>query len=108
MKNEELLHVGSRKSFDTQEIVMLEAQENYTKIHLVSGKIFMSSTTLGKIELRLKGNPYFFRTHRTFLVNLNYVTAYKEKSIEVENYRNVTLSRRRKERFQSIFKTLNS
>ncbi|MCU0326528.1 MAG: LytTR family transcriptional regulator [Spirosomaceae bacterium] len=107
MKTEELLHVGSRKRFDTQEIIMLEAYENYTKVHLVSGQVFISSTTLKKIEARLKDNPNFFRTHKTYLVNLRYVTAMKEKSVEIEHCRNVTLSRRRKGRMQMIFEALN-
>ncbi|MFN3850485.1 MAG: LytR/AlgR family response regulator transcription factor [Spirosomataceae bacterium] len=107
MKTTELLHVGSRKRFDTQEIIMLEAYENYTKVHLVSGQIFISSTTLKKIEARLKDNPNFFRTHKTFMVNLKYVTAMKESSVEIEHNRNVTLSRRRKSRMQMIFESLN-
>lgn len=107
METEELLHVGSRKRFDTQEIIMLEAYENYTKVHLVSGQIFISSTTLKKIEARLKDNPQFFRTHKTYMVNLKYVTAMNETFVEIEHNRNVTLSRRRKNRLQMIFESLD-
>lgn len=90
------LHVGSRKYFDFDEIILLEADVNYTKIHLTSGKIFVSSTTLGKIAKRLTNNPLFFRTHKTFMVNLDYVTNHSETGIQVDHRMQISLSRRRK------------
>ncbi len=90
------LHVGSRTLIDFREIILFEADANYTKIYLKSGKVFVSSTTLGKIEKRLKNNPLFFRTHKTFMVNLNHVTNHSETAIQIDNRMQVSLSRRRK------------
>lgn len=103
MKTQEpTLHVGSRKHFNTKEILLLEANENYTKIHLASGKIFISSTTLGKIEKRLANNPHFFRTHKTFMVNLNHVTNINQSDLQITNGLNISLSRRKRNRLQEI------
>lgn len=105
MENQNLLHVGSRKLFDTNDIVLLEANENYTKVHLITGQTFISSTTLGKIAARLKDNPLFFRTHRTYIVNLSHITQLKENFVQLDNCRNIFLSRRRKGQLQTILAT---
>lgn len=103
MKNKEsTLHVGSRKHFRVAEILLLEATENYTKVHLASGKIFISSTTLGKIEKRLADNPHFFRTHKTYMVNLNHVTNINRSDLQITNGLNISLSRRKRNRLQEI------
>jgi DNA-binding LytR/AlgR family response regulator len=104
MNTEGLIHVGSRKSFDTQEIIMLEAYENYTKVHLVSGQVFVSSTTLKIIENRLKNNFNFIRTHRGYIVNINYITEVGHSYVLLGNKYLVNISRRRKNHFYS---TLN-
>lgn len=56
-------------------IIYCEADNNYTKIHLVYGKYILVSKTLKYTEELLPEN-IFFRIHKTFLVNLNYVVEY--------------------------------
>ena len=52
------------------DIVRLEADRNYTNIHVLDGQKLVSSRTLGFFEERLpKG--MFFRTHKSHIVNLN-------------------------------------
>ena len=56
-------------------IVYCEADQNYTKIHLVNGQNILVSKTLKYIE-ELLPVEVFFRIHKTYLVNLNYVEKY--------------------------------
>lgn len=57
------------------DIIFCEADQNYTKIHLVLGKCLVVSKTLKLIE-ELLPEEVFFRIHKTYLVNLNYVKLY--------------------------------
>lgn len=56
-------------------IVYCEADQNYTKIHLVTGKHILVSKTLKLVE-ELLPDICFFRIHKSFLINLNYVDRY--------------------------------
>jgi DNA-binding LytR/AlgR family response regulator len=69
MKNENLVHIGSRKNVIVSKIIMLKADANYTNIYLCDGNVFLTSTTLGILEHRLK-EYNFYRTHRSTLINM--------------------------------------
>jgi len=56
-------------------IMYCEADQNYTKIHLVNGKYILVSKTLKIVEGLLPAD-LFFRIHKTYLLNLNYVEKY--------------------------------
>jgi two-component system, LytTR family, response regulator len=66
-------HDGEHR-FKIPEIVRCEADSNYTRIYLNSGKKFMASKTLGDLETLLS-NPAFVRIHKSHLVNRAYVRA---------------------------------
>jgi two-component system LytT family response regulator len=68
---------------DTEKVVRLEADGNYTKIHLVGGQKFTSSRTLKEYE-EMMPHKEFFRIHKANLVNLSHVKQYiKGKGGEV-------------------------
>jgi two-component system LytT family response regulator len=69
----ELVHLGSRKTINPSKILLLKADTNYTLIYLVDGTEFMTATNLGTLEERLK-DFNFYRTHRSTLINLKYVS----------------------------------
>jgi len=56
-------------------IMYCEGDQNYTKIHLINGKYILVSKTLKYIE-ELLPIEVFFRIHKTYLLNLNYVEKY--------------------------------
>ncbi len=39
----QLINVGGRKSIETHDVIMLQAETNYTHIHLVDGTKFLVS-----------------------------------------------------------------
>jgi len=60
---------------DAAEIVHLDADSNYTHIHLNSGKKITSSRTLKEYEELLRMNN-FMRVHNAHIANLSYVDKY--------------------------------
>lgn len=57
------------------DVVRLEAFGNYTTLYLSNGKKIVASRVLGEFESMLD-HPAFFRTHKSHIVNLNFVERY--------------------------------
>ncbi len=95
-----------KKIVNPAEVLFLKAVVNYTEVFLQGGEIMIVSKTLKELEKRFI--PYnFFRTHKSFMVNLNHVTGYQIHEgllVRLEEAFEVNLSRRRKEDF---LKTMN-
>lgn len=108
MKTNKLIHLGSRKNISPANIMMLKADINYTLIYLENGSKIMSSTTLGKIEKRLK-DFQFFRPNRSIIFNLDFMADFENKTqsgsygkILLKNNEKIALSRRKSEAFLKI------
>ncbi len=63
---------GGRYFFSPKEIVRLEASSNYTNIFFTNHKKMLSATVLKKFATLLEPMG-FVRTHRTHLVNRQYI-----------------------------------
>ena len=61
------------------QIIMLEADSNYTRIVLVSGENILTCKTLKSWMEKIGANTYFVRPHRSFLVNKNHIMSYQSK-----------------------------
>ena len=87
----------TRKTIDLSEIIMLQADVNYTTFFLKNGKKFLSSRSIKLYELILKGHG-FIRTHRSYLINLEHLLKCNETNDSVFLSNNLTalISRRRK------------
>jgi DNA-binding LytR/AlgR family response regulator len=110
MKNNMLVNIGSRKNISPKTILMLKSDANYTTIYLEDGSKILSSTTLGKIEKRLKDFK-FFRPNRSVVLNLDFMADFEGKTqsgsygnILLKNNEKVALSRRKSEAFFKIIK----
>lgn len=91
------------------DIVVLEASGTYTVLKLVSGQTLTASKPLGEFEEVLQKNSIFFRTHRSFLINLNYMARLSTKEGDViimQNEIEVPLSRYRKKEFETAIAAL--
>lgn len=97
------IHVGAWRNHAPEEIMLLLGNVNYTEVIFVNGKKLVVATTLKKLEARFAICGSFFRTHKSFLVNLNYVKKSDnldtEEFIEMKNDFRVAVSRRRKGAF---------
>ncbi len=108
MKTENLVQIGGHQKISSESILMLKADSNYTHIFLDNGKCILSSTTMGKIEKRLKGFQ-FFRPNRSVIFNLEFMAEYEDKAqsgshgnILLKNNEKIALSRRKTEAFLKI------
>jgi two-component system, LytTR family, response regulator len=73
-----LVLINHSKGFnliDFKDIVWLEANDNYTTLYLNTTKKIVASKTLKEFEMILPTSE-FFRTHRSTLINVNYVKEY--------------------------------
>lgn len=65
-------HTGGFSVVEMKDIVRLEAESNYTRVHVVGKKNYFVSKPLKVFEDSLKDNV-FFRVHRSYIINLNHV-----------------------------------
>jgi len=71
-KSQEIIAIPTSDGFvmaRNEEIVYLEAEENYTYIHLTENRKFFSCGSIKRYEDVLDKNT-FFRTHRSYIVNV--------------------------------------
>lgn len=97
------IHIGGRKAVCPDEVVLLIANENYTQVVCTDGTKLLVATTLKELERRFCTHPYFIRTHKSFVVNLHFISNYEsleDNFIEMVNATKVTVSRRRKNELQ--------
>jgi two-component system, LytTR family, response regulator len=93
---------------DVNDLVMLEADGAYTNIFLKDGSKILVSKKLKFFEDILEPRPGFFRVHRSYMININYIKKYLrgENMILMDNNTSVSLSRDRKQEFDTILKEL--
>ena len=61
-----------------RDILYFEALQNFVRLHTVREN-FVFDSTLKQLEQKLPGQ--FFKTHRSYVVNLDHVLAYEESSV---------------------------
>lgn len=84
----------------SDEIIYLEADKRNTHIR-TSEKSYISTENITSILERLPENT-FFRTHRTYALNLTKISSTDDDTITMSNGEQVILSRQRKKDFQTI------
>lgn len=90
------IHIGGRQQVNPKEVVMLQANVNYTVLFFTNGKKAIVATTLKSLESRFE--PFdFFRTHKSYLVNLKCIQNFSEVTNKIRMTDNhiVTVSRRK-------------
>jgi two-component system, LytTR family, response regulator len=92
---------GTIQFLDSADIVYIESQSNYSHFVFKDKPKLVVSRTLKEFDELLSPHG-FFRTHHSYLVNLNFIDSYKggaEDSLLLTNGDTVYLSRRRKQDF---------
>jgi DNA-binding LytR/AlgR family response regulator len=105
------IHLGAWRNHPPEEIMLLLGNVNYTEVFFVNGKKLIVATTLKKLEARFEICGSFFRTHKSFLVNLNYIkksdSVGGDEFVEMQNDFRVAVSRRRKVAFEKRLNEFN-
>lgn len=89
------------------EIITLEADGMYTTVYLKNQSKVLIAKPLKYFENQLSAYSFFYRSHRTYLINLKYLREFSKKDgfkIILENDMKIPLSRERKEEFLSLLK----
>ncbi len=86
------------------DIVLMEGDGKYTKINTVSGQKYLSTKNIGEFESLLPSD-HFFRTHKSWLVNLHYLLNYDKGSsrLYLQGDLIAEVSLRKKEEFMKLF-----
>lgn len=106
----DFLFISERSAYqkiEFQDIAFVEAQGPYSSIVVKSGKASFSSKPLGHFE-KLLPAPSFFKTHRSFLVNLSLVSGYdsgRTGNVHLKCGQSVPLAARRKSQFIQLIKS---
>jgi two-component system LytT family response regulator len=85
------------KLINHQQIIFIEADDNYSKIYLDDHTQFRLSKTLGLVEEEIN-NEMFFRCHRTYLVNVFFIKEISkgdEMCITLKDGNKIPLAKRR-------------
>ena len=101
-----IAHTRGLTFVELTDIVALEADGGYTKIFVTSGETVLSSKHLGYFDELLNDRPEFFRTHKQFIINLNYIKEYLHgdyNEIVLKNGLIAKLARTRKDAFLALF-----
>jgi two-component system, LytTR family, response regulator len=93
---------------DVSEIIMIEADGAYSNVFLKDNSKILVSKKLRFFEDILSNRKYFFRSHRSFIVNLNYIEKYSrnEGILALCNAKKIQVARERKSEFESLLKEL--
>lgn len=84
MKQKQILLSGHRQRhlISINEIVLIKADNVYSYVFLENGNSFLISETISNIELQIS-RPDFYRTHRSYLLNLNFIDIYRKSDKKV-------------------------
>lgn len=102
--NEDFLIISSEhqiKKILLKDILYIESVGRTVKIHCSSG-ILETYKQIGDLEQTLS-DKHFFRCHKSFLLNLEYVSRFDKAEIVMENGDTVFLARKRAKIFQNEF-----
>ncbi len=92
---------------ELNEIVFVEASNNYSKLILTDKRIFLISKTLKDVQDVLE-ESHFLRVHRQYIINLNHVKQFNrnESILIMDNGSHLPISRNQKERLIEKYRWL--
>lgn len=92
-----------------KDIMYFEADGSYTHVYMNDGHQHLVSKSLSNFEEVLQDNPLFFRSHKSNLVNLNFIKQYirgEGGELIMQNDKSIVLSRNKKQEFLNLFKKI--
>ena len=91
---------------NVNEIIYLEADTNYTILHLTEKRQVIATRNLGEFE-KLLESPEFFRIHKSTIINLHYLSGYSSYQgnfAEMQDGTRLIISRRKLSEFRDYIK----
>lgn len=94
-----IAHKNEQHIINLSEVLYFEVINRKINLHLSDGKIVEYYGKISELEQKLDGD--FFKSHRSYLVNLKYITGYNSSEITLENGERLPLSRGRRDALMS-------
>lgn len=96
-------HRSGQELIETKNIIAIEANESYSCIHTIVGKSIMSKN-LKYFETLLEKDISFFRSHKSWIINLSHMKRFSKSSFEIHLNSNIIakLSKYKKAEFEVI------
>jgi two-component system LytT family response regulator len=102
----ESLRLNSKNQINTDDIVYLQSDWNYTNVHTVDNRIILSSFTLKILEKRIFDKA-FIRINRGSLVNIKHISKIKDNGrggeATMQNGSILPISRRKLTMVKKVF-----
>ena len=100
-----LIPIGGRRKVNPLRVIALVADVNYTLAHLDDGQVIIVATPLKTLAARFQ-SATFFRTHKSFMINMSYVVSYDEEHhlfVDMPNNLRANIARRKRTAFRISF-----
>ncbi len=85
------------------DIVFIEAQNKHIVFTLLDGSKIETIEPLHLCEEKLAANKEFFKCHRSYIVNINYIDKYTSKEIRMHNGCCIPISRSYQKAFETAY-----
>lgn len=90
IRSEKRLHITIKQEYNNvviflDDILYLEAMENYTKVYLKNGKCILTRMPLKKVQDMLPDS--FMRVHKSYVVPLSSISGYTHSNLRIEGCR---------------------
>ena len=82
---------------DADEVIYIEADKKYTIIRTTTGQ-FRSSKPISQFVLEIN-NSHFFQTHRSYILNMKYISSIDKKTVILTNGEKVLCSSQKYDEF---------
>ncbi len=106
------IRIGSCRQHSADQIILLLGSANYSEVYFSNGKKIIVAITLKQLEKRFSLSGDFFRTHKSYLINVKYIkdtnSLHTNEYIEMKNNFRVAVSRRKRVAFEKRIKELNA
>jgi two-component system, LytTR family, response regulator len=108
MKNK-LVSIGGRTKVHPAQVIALVASVNYSLAYMNDGQVLMVAIPLKSLAKRFESEA-FFRTHKSFLINIKYVADYNaiDNSVLMKNKLRAAIARRKRTAFRHWFHNFSS
>lgn len=100
-------HMNGMSFFNVDDIIMMRSDNNYTHIHAMDQASLLASKTLGYFVTLLEERPNYFRCHKQYLINTNFIKEYKggeDNAIIMNGNLTALLSRSQRKKFLAKFR----
>lgn len=82
------------------DVLYISSEGNYSTIHLTDGKNLLITKNIKKLEDSWFTNLPFFRTHQSYIINVNRVTDYTSDQLTIEGSIRIPISKARFDLFR--------